>query len=78
MGVVDTWGNIVQMYQVTKEVPNIATDSFVRLNNCMAKGMTYNQIFAIVEKFMADDPSQWHTEMSSIVWAAINNACPRQ
>ncbi len=76
VGVVDTWENVALSHQATKEVPNIASNSMVRLSNCLLKGMTYGQVYAIVERYMVDNPSMWHYGMSSNVWTAIDKACP--
>jgi hypothetical protein len=39
--------------------------------------MTYYQVYVLVEKFMADNPSQQNADMTSIIWAVVNKACIR-
>ena len=37
--------------------------------------MTGHQMFAIVEKYMAGHPEEWHQAMASIVFNAMIDVC---
>jgi Rap1a immunity proteins len=45
------------------------------VTRCLRKGITYGQITAIVQKYMENNPSQWHYDMASLTWNAVNEAC---
>jgi hypothetical protein len=47
----------------------------LQANDCVTSELTYNQLHAIVEKWMQDRPDAWHVAMSSIVWFAIHASC---
>src|SRR5262245_57363365 len=75
-GVIDTWGNLTQMIEPTgKPSTSGAVRLFTDLSRCVRKEMTYGQVAAIVQKYIEKNPSQWDSEMSSLVWTALNEAC---
>jgi hypothetical protein len=41
----------------------------------LGKEVTYDQLYAMVEQFIADNPAQLHADMASIIWAAVDKAC---
>jgi hypothetical protein len=80
MGVVDTWSNVAEATaEVTKikrsYKTGIVEDTLIDNVQCVAQKMTYKQIVAIVDKYMADNPSQWHFTMPSLIWTAVAEAC---
>jgi hypothetical protein len=76
-GVIDTLSNTPGVSRPVNERRSNATPS-VRLASCRGKGITYDQLYAIVEKFIADNPAQLHADMASIICAAVDNACSGQ
>jgi hypothetical protein len=48
---------------------------YTELVKCMAKKMTRGQITAVVDKYMEENPSQWHHEMTTLVGLAMGKAC---
>ena len=76
-GVVDTWNNTPGVSRPVNERRSNATP-YVRLASRLGKEVTYDQLYAVVEKFIADNPGQLHADMASIIWAAVENACSRQ
>lgn len=75
-GVADTWQILAVIEKMNKETsqhPSAAL--FTDLTICMGKGMTYGQVSAIVEKYMEDNPSEWHHAMAWLAWRAVNRAC---
>ena len=44
------------------------------LQTCMT-GMTDVQVAAILEKYITDNPKEWHRSLSSIGFSAIGKAC---
>jgi Rap1a immunity proteins len=74
LGVLDAW---VLLDAVTKESvqPVGRASIFTRLVGCLGKDMTYGQAIAIVEKYMQDNPSEWHQNMAFLAWIAIDRAC---
>jgi hypothetical protein len=78
MGVLDTWGNVAQLINVTNPKTTGPTERmFMKHVECADK-MEYAQLVAIVDKFMADNPSQWHYSMPSIVSTAVSQACQKK
>jgi hypothetical protein len=75
-GVIDTWSNIPEVPRFVNERRSYPTPS-ARLADCLGKSMTYYQVYVLVEKFMADNPSQRHADMTRIIWAVVNKACIR-
>jgi hypothetical protein len=76
MGVTDTWQNVETVRRASNpqdETPSI----FAPLIACMRQRMTYIQITAIVNKYLEDNPSEWHYDMASLVWTAMSGACKR-
>src|SRR5262245_50870593 len=75
-GVVDAWANFTQMIEPSgKPSTSGAVRLFTDLSRCVRKGMTYGETIAIVHKYMENNPSQWHSDMSSLVWTALNEVC---
>ena len=46
------------------------------LQNCL-RGMKYDQIAAIFDKYLADHPAEWHKPMSLSAMAALKLTCKR-
>ena len=46
------------------------------LEQCMV-GMTDVQIVAIIDKWLADNPAQWHDQMNILTYSALRGSCPR-
>ena len=42
------------------------------------KGMTYGQLLAIIEKYIADNPAEWHHHMNQIANDALVGACTKR
>jgi len=40
-------------------------------------GMTDEQVVAILDKFLANNPARWHEQMNILAWAAMKEGCPR-
>jgi Ssp1 endopeptidase immunity protein Rap1a len=80
MGVTDTWQNVETVRRAgnrpaADNEPHEASSIFTPLINCMRQRMTYIQITATVDKYLENNPSQWHYDMASLVWTAMNEAC---
>jgi len=77
VGVVDTWMNIDQLLSYNpKERTGAVATGFTTLAKCVTQGMTYGQMTAIVQKYIENNPSQWHYTMPSIIEAAFFEVCP--
>ena len=76
-GVIDTLSNTSSVSRPDNERRSNATP-YVRLASCLGKGITYDQVYAMVEKFLADNSGQLHADMASIICAAVDNACSGQ
>jgi hypothetical protein len=79
IGVTDTWNLLesvrlesipLAMEKEPQEAPSIIT----HLMNCLNE-MTYGQGVAIVEKYMRDNPAEWHKSMAFLIWNAAHEAC---
>jgi hypothetical protein len=67
MGVLDGW-SILRKVGVT--------DDRLSVVDCYAsRGKTYRQNVAIVRKWMDENPADWNYAMSSLVFAALKEAC---
>lgn len=75
-GVIDTWNNIPEVPKFLNVRRSYPTPS-ARLADRLGKSMTYHQLYVLVEKFMADNPSQGHADMTSIIWVVVNKASIR-
>ena len=76
-GVIDTLSNTPGVSRPVNERRSNAT-SYFRLASRLGKGITYDQLYAIVEKFIADHPAQLEADMASIIRAAVDHACSDQ
>ena len=75
IGVVDTWNNLAQIIEATeKPSRSEVLGFFTDVTRCLRKRITYGQITAIVQKYMENNPSQWHYDMASLTWNAVNEA----
>src|SRR4051812_13537992 len=76
-GVIDTWSNIPGVSRPVNERRRGATP-YVRLAAAVGKSMTYDALYTMVEKYVADNPSQVHADMTIIIWSAVNKKYPSQ
>jgi hypothetical protein len=55
-----------------EELPSAVT----HIVECASRNkMTYEQIIAVVEKYMQKNPEVWHERMSILVFNAVDEAC---
>jgi hypothetical protein len=76
-GVVDTWSNIPGVSRPVNERRRGATP-YVRLAASIGKTITYDELFAMVEKYVADHPAQLNADMTTIIWSAVNKTSQKQ
>lgn len=72
-GVLDAWENFGEVALRLNQQSSVVTN-FTKLVTCGA-GMTYGQINAIVQKYMENNPANWHYSMPSLVWTALDGMC---
>ena len=41
----------------------------------MKNGMTYKQVSAITDKYIDENPTEWHYAMPDLIWSAVAKAC---
>lgn len=80
-GVVDSWGDVKDTSDGLKKAsrdytPGAIEEQHRRLSDCTA-GKPYDQITAIVEKYMRDHPEVWHYSMASNILVAVWTTCHR-
>ena len=46
------------------------------LYRCIKKGLLNNQVKAIVDKYLKENPEIWHRPMNNIVFTAMATTCP--
>jgi hypothetical protein len=74
VGILDGW-DIVSAMKGEEKAPTLDR-VFNSISRCVEdRKMTRGQTFAIVEKFMRDNPAKWHEEMSALIRYAFNAAC---
>jgi hypothetical protein len=74
VGTIDGW----QIVDATIQEPakRLPVGAFKILMSCAQdRRMTGHQMFAIVEKYMAGHPEEWHQAMASIVFNAMIDVC---
>jgi len=49
----------------------------VRWIEACAEGMSSEQIVAILNKYLADNPARWHESMNVLAWVAMKESCKR-
>jgi hypothetical protein len=79
LGVVNGWQHLATLTDYGNKIggpPSVApaAEMLVEVVHCLDrnKGMTNEQIVAIVEKYMKESPAEWHYGMPSLIWAAIH------
>ena len=74
VGILDGW-DIMSAMKGEEKAPTLER-VFNSISRCVEdRKMTRGQTFAIVEKFMRDNPAKCHEEMSALIWYAFNAAC---
>jgi hypothetical protein len=73
IGVLDGWDNIATITLLTEQKPSVGI-GFTKQIECTA-GMAYAQINAILQKYMENNPSQWHNSMVLLLWPALAEVC---
>jgi hypothetical protein len=58
--------------QAQEQTPVIT--GFTKLVECAA-GMEFVQILAIIQKYLENNPAEWHYGMALLVLTALNEAC---
>lgn len=76
-GVVDTWSDIPGVSRPVNERRRGATP-YVRLAASIGKTISYDELYAMVEKYVADHPAQLNADMTAIIWSAVNKSPARQ
>ncbi len=52
--------------------------SMTFLVDCLKQGMTYNQVIAIVERYMREHPEKWHSQMSTLIFVGLSEMCTQR
>jgi hypothetical protein len=73
IGVLDGWNNVGTITLLAEEKAPIGS-GFTKQIECTA-GMAYTQINAIIQKYMENNPSQWHNSMALLLWPALAEVC---
>src|SRR5262245_22338977 len=75
IGVLDGWDNLgtITLTSLAEEKPPVGI-GFTKQIEC-AVGMAYAQINVIIQKYMANNPSQWNNTMALLVWPALAEVC---
>lgn len=74
------WSHMALRIKVAKEAnpqyePSRLELMFTPITNCLHDRMTYGQTYAIVDKYMSQNPEDWHYGMANITWDAVSKAC---
>ena len=73
MGIVEGWQGMLSLgEQFGNET---TTRLYKRVDTCTIP-MTFNQMRAIVDKYLKENPNTSHLSMESTAWAAFNRVCP--
>jgi len=79
VAVLDAWGFLVGSIRNSKTVKAPEIDfvygSIVR---CVERRRMFpDQVTAIVDKYMRENPAKWDEGMAGLIWSALNQACPQ-
>ncbi len=69
-GVVEAW---ITDVEVSKRIGT--TSAYAPLSDCLINKMEVGQVFAIVRKWMQDNPGKWHFDMPSLIHGALQETC---
>jgi hypothetical protein len=80
-GVIDTWQWSTRMTEFAKKkspgyAPQAVESMLLPAMTCIHDKMTYEQAMGVVEKYMTQNPEDWHHEMADLVWMALSSTCP--
>jgi len=77
VGAADATHHIGDMLELDLEAgTHLLVKRLVDISNCLVKRNMYTgQVVAIVEKYVNDNPEEWHFPMGSQTWAALSKAC---
>jgi hypothetical protein len=73
IGVLDGWDNLGTITLLAEQQSPVGI-GFTKQIECTI-GMAYAQINAIIQKYMENNPSQWHNSMVLLVWPALAEVC---
>jgi len=74
-GVIDTWGDVVGRAIKGHREPTPNELFYKQLYECVGGKMPYEQIIAIVKKYIENNPAQWHARMADLVFTALSEPC---
>jgi hypothetical protein len=79
-GVVDAWIALEELTRLVMERkpssgPSDVDLTFAEITACARGRMSYLQIYAIVEKYIAQNPAHWHYHMPTLIWSAMSESC---
>jgi len=79
VGVIDTWSDVVGKAALTKKMgrgeASLNELIFTKLHECVGGKMPYNQVIAIVQKYVENNPASWHYGMADLVFTALSEGC---
>ena len=73
IGVLDGWDNLGTITLLAEQKSPVGI-GFTKQIECTV-GMEYAQISVIIQKYMENNPSQWHNSMVLLVWPALAEVC---
>jgi hypothetical protein len=73
IGVLDGWDNLGTITLLAEQQSSVGT-GFTKQIECTI-GMAYAQVNVIIQKYMENNPSQWHNSMALLVWPALAEVC---
>ena len=76
MGVVEGWQGFLVSYEHFGDKTMAAYVTYKEINTCI-KPMTFGQMKAIAEKYLKENPNEWHSRMESLTFLALYAACPK-
>ena len=78
VGTLDGWSNVTSVIREAKLTAPVVDSMYGDISRCLVeRRMTRWQTFAIVEKYVRDNPAKWHEMMAGLIWAAMREACQR-
>jgi hypothetical protein len=78
IGILDGWDNFGTITLLAEQQSPVGigfTKQIVTKHIECTIGMTYPQINVIIQKYIKNNPAQWHYSMALLVWPALAEVC---
>ncbi len=73
---IDAWGNVSALIRGKKLSATAVDVVYGDISRCVVgRGMINEQVLAIVDKYLKENPEKWDADMTSLIWNAFVAVC---